>query len=73
MICGMVLRKYIKVYIGITNDPERREDEHKQDKDFDRMKVEGPCVSRETAGEWEKDALDKYRKGHGGRAPKYNE
>ena len=29
------------VYVGITNDPERREAEHHQDKDFDKMKIVG--------------------------------
>jgi predicted GIY-YIG superfamily endonuclease len=61
------------VYIGITNDPESRDNTHQQDKKFDRMKIEGPKVSRETALDWEKEALERYRRGHGGKSPKYNE
>ena len=62
-----------KVYIGQTTDPESRENAHGQDKEFDRMQVEGPAVSRETALEWEQEAIDTYRRGHGGEPPKYNE
>jgi predicted GIY-YIG superfamily endonuclease len=37
------------VYIGITNDLERREEEHRKDKIFDKMQViVGPCA-REVA------------------------
>ena len=62
-----------KVYIGKTDNPERREAEHRQDKKFDRMQIEGPRVSDETALQWEKEAIEKYRKGHGGKPPKYND
>lgn len=62
-----------KVYIGQTTDPESRENAHRQDKEFDRMQIEGPAVSRETALEREQEAIEKYRSTHGGRAPKYNE
>ena len=37
------------VYIGITNDLERREQEHWEDKQFDEMHViKGPCTREET-------------------------
>jgi len=62
-----------KVYIGVTTDPESRENKHRQDKKFDQMKIEGQKVSRETAFQWEQEALDKYRRGHKGKSPKYNE
>jgi predicted GIY-YIG superfamily endonuclease len=62
-----------KVYIGITTDKASRENSHRQDKNFDQMKIEGPKVSRETALQWEQEALDKYRRGHSGKPPKYNE
>lgn len=63
-----------KVYEGITDDPRRREGEHRQEgKRFDQMKISGPRVSRETALEREQEAIEKYRRGHGGRPPKYNE
>jgi predicted GIY-YIG superfamily endonuclease len=61
------------VYIGVTTAPESRENSHRQDKNFDRMKIEGPKVSKETALEWEQEALERYRRGHGGRTPKYND
>jgi predicted GIY-YIG superfamily endonuclease len=62
-----------KVYIGRTNDPESRETAHQRDKKFNQMKIEGPKVSEETALEWEQEALEKYRLGHGGKSPKYND
>ena len=62
-----------KVYIGQTTAPESRENAHRQDKKFDQMRVEGPAVSRETALEWEQEAIETYRGGHEGKSPKYNE
>lgn len=36
------------VYIGITNDLKRREQEHREDKQFDKMQViKGPCTPEE--------------------------
>ena len=61
------------VYIGQTNAPERRETEHSGDKKFDRMQKEGPKVSKETALDWEREALERYRRGHSGNNPKYND
>lgn len=61
-----------KIYIGITDNPEARESAHREDKKFDQMKIEGPKVSRETALDWEQEALDKFRRGHEGKSPKYN-
>ena len=60
------------VYIGITNSPERREGEHQQEKNFGQMRKEGPKVSKETALDWEGEALGRYRKGHQGKTPEYN-
>jgi predicted GIY-YIG superfamily endonuclease len=61
-----------KVYEGITNDPEVRGQQHKQDKKFTRVEVRKPAVSRETALKREQGAIERYRQAHSGRPPKYN-
>ena len=62
------------VYRGTTNDPERREQEHrKQGKDFDRLDVTSRRMTDEGAKAKEAENLAKYRKGHGGRNPQYND
>lgn len=43
-----LLRAGEVVYIGITNDLARREQEHREDKQFDKMQViKGPCTREE--------------------------
>lgn len=62
-----------KVYIGITDDPARREQEHRAEGwRFTSMRREGPALSRPAALEWEQKALEGYRRGHRGRNPRYN-
>jgi predicted GIY-YIG superfamily endonuclease len=62
-----------KVYIGTTNDPDRREGEHgATGLNFDKLKVEGPRRTHDSALEWERDAIERYKQGHGGDPPKYN-
>lgn len=61
-----------KVYEGITTDAEGREQQHKQDKEFTRIEVQKPAVSKGTALEREQEAIERYRQSHGGRPPKYN-
>lgn len=62
------------VYIGITNNPPRREPEHESEgKQFTNMNVVGPAVTKESAEQWEKKRLEQYRRSHGGKNPKYNE
>jgi len=62
------------VYKGITNNPERREEEHKDGgKLFSNMKIIGPSVTKKTAEDWEEKSLQSYRDSHGGINPKYNE
>ena len=62
------------VYVGVTNDPERRKEEHKDEgKRFGSMKVVGPAVTRDGAEKWEEKRLEQYRKSHGGENPRYNE
>jgi len=62
------------VYKGITNNPERREEQHKDEgKRFTKMQVVGPSVTKDAAEKWEEDSLAQFRGNHGGRNPKYNE
>jgi len=61
------------VYIGITNDPERRVAEHQDEgKRFNRMNIVGPAVTKRSAENWEEESLEKYRRSHGGDNPRYN-
>ncbi len=62
------------VYYGITDDPERRREEHKEDgKEFDTMNVTRPAVTEKSAEQWEEERLEAYRRSHHGRNPRYNE
>ena len=61
------------VYIGITNDLERREQEHREDKQFDEMHIiKGPCT-REEAEMTESVQLDIFTIFHNGHLPEYNQ
>lgn len=60
------------VYIGITNEIQRREQEHAQEKQFGHIKQVGPKVTLETAKKWEEATLETYRTNHSGDNPKYN-
>lgn len=60
-------------YIGITDDPERREAEHRAERmRFDSIRVEGSVVSPDSAKKWEEDRLQTYRDNHGGKNPRHN-
>jgi predicted GIY-YIG superfamily endonuclease len=62
------------VYLGITNDPARREEEHMSaGKKFKSMNILGPAITKESAEKWEEERLARYRKSHSGKNPKYNE
>jgi len=62
-----------KVYAGTTENPDQRKQQHRaKGWRFTTMHREGPVVTRETALEWEQNALEAYRRGHGGRNPRYN-
>ena len=62
------------VYRGTTNDPERREEEHRQEgKHFGHLLVISRRMSEEGAERKEADNLAKYRHGHGGENPLYND
>ncbi len=61
------------VYRGTTSDPDARERSHRAEgKDFDQLKVTSRRMTREGAEKKEAENLETYRKGHGGRNPKYN-
>ena len=62
------------VYRGTTNDSEKRELEHRDaGLDFDRLAATSRRMTPEGAQEREKRNLETYRRGHGGRNPKYNQ
>jgi len=61
------------VYVGTTNDPLRREAEHRRDKDFDKMNVIGRKCTQDSAEQWETERIQTYMKNHGGKTPKYNQ
>ena len=62
------------LYIGITNDLERREAEHMQDgKKFAEMVQIGRAVDRDSAVAWETAAIQDYKDSHRGRRPRYNQ
>ncbi len=61
------------VYVGITDDPEKREKEHKRErKRFSSMKVIKPPVTQSSAEKWEEKRLDTYKSNHRGKNPRYN-
>ena len=61
------------VYVGITNNPERRQAEHQQDKDFDKMRLIGRASTPKGASEWETRRIQTYMNNHNGNTPKYNQ
>ncbi len=62
------------VYVGITKDPETREQQHRDEgKRFGKLRVEGPKRTSDSAAKWEEQKLAGYRATHGGRNPKHNE
>jgi len=60
------------VYVGITNDPTRREAEHHQDKDFTTMRIVGRPSTLDGASQWETDRIQTYMRNHNGATPIYN-
>ena len=60
------------VYVGTTNDPERREQEHKRSgKNFGHMNVTSRKMTETGAMKKEGERLSTYRKNQG-KNPKYN-
>ena len=63
-----------KVYIGEAANPERRAEQHRQEgKHFDRVQVTSRPIMKENARKREAEQLEAYRRGHGGKNPRYNE
>ena len=61
------------VYRGTTNNPERREQEHRDEgKRFGYLNVTSRRMTEDGAKKKEDGNLAMYRKNHGGRNPKYN-
>ena len=61
------------VYRGTTNNPERREQEHRDEgKRFGHLNVTSRRMTEDGAKKKEDGNLAMYRKNHGGRNPKYN-
>lgn len=62
------------VYVGTTNDLNRRESEHRNDgMEFTSMRKIGNATTKEAAGEWEENRIGIYKNSHGGDRPKYNQ
>ena len=60
------------VYVGTTNDPQRREQEHRdQGKQFSRMNVTSRQMTETGAKKKEAERIQTYRKNQG-RNPRYN-
>ena len=61
------------VYKGITKNPERREEQHRQEgKKFSHLKITSRQMTEEGAIKKEQKELQTYRKTHQGKNPKYN-
>ncbi len=61
------------VYKGISNDPEKREQEHrKSGKKITGIEITSRKMTREGAKNKEANDLETYRKNHGGKNPKFN-
>lgn len=62
------------VYVGITNDLERRESEHRAEgMDFTSIHKVGNVTTRSAAEDWEAQRIATYKDNHGGDRPKYNQ
>ena len=59
-------------YVGISNNPFRRAQQHRKSGKVGKMRVETGRMSRRTARRWETKRLSGYRYRSGGRNPRYN-
>ena len=60
------------VYIGTTNDPDRRKDEHDEDMIFDELVPTSEPMTAAMAKQKEAEDLEAYRRDHDGMNPLYN-
>ena len=61
------------VYRGTTNDPDRREQQHRDEGErFANLNVTSRRMTKEGAQRKEGKDLETYRRGHGGSNPRYN-
>ena len=61
------------VYRGTTNDPDRREREHRDAGiDFDQLVPTSRRMTPKGAKNREAENLERYRRNHGGENPRYN-
>ena len=56
-----------------TNNPGRREAEHRQNKNFDKMKIVGNVSTLDGASQWETNRIQTYMNNHKGQTPLYNQ
>lgn len=62
-----------KVYIGSTDDIDRREQEHGDaGKKFTRIEPTSPRLTPDSAKKREAEQLETYRRAHKGKNPRYN-
>ena len=59
-------------YVGTTNNPGRRAEEHKTDGKSGKLNTETQSMSRQRAEGWEANRLQTYRDNHGGKNPPQN-
>lgn len=61
------------VYVGITDDPGRREQKHRNDgKQFTSMNIVGNASTRQGASAWEEQRIQTYMGNHHSQTPQYN-
>jgi len=59
-------------YVGVTNNPKRRAEEHRKSGKTGTLKVERQHNSRSDALKWERNKLGTYRRYHEGKNPPLN-
>ena len=77
-ICRRFLRQHgwtdEKMRTKITNDLERRENEHRSEgMQFTRIVKIGSITTRDAAEDWEAERIATYKQSHNGQRPKYNQ